>query len=66
VTERWKGYLGFWIAAAVLLFGLGVGTLAALHHGRRIALVLLGLAAISLVIAAGVRRAAPRPPRMHE
>ena len=59
-TERWRTFLAFWIAAAIMFILLGVGVFVAAHHGHRIgfALLLLGLA--SLLIARIVRKAAPR------
>jgi len=57
-SERWRMFLGFWLAAAVTLLGLGTATLVALHHGRRIGAALLAVGAACLLIALVVRRAA--------
>ena len=59
--ERLRIFIGFWTAAAVALASLGIATLAALDHGRRVGLALLVLGAACLAIALLVRRAARLP-----
>jgi hypothetical protein len=62
-AERWRGYFAFWVGAALLLIGLGVATLVAVHHGRRLAVFLVFLGAGCVAIAFLVRRARPRSDR---
>jgi hypothetical protein len=56
-SERLEAFLAFWLVAALVLFGLGVATLAAVDRGRRLAAFFIFLAAVCLAIAYLVQRA---------
>ena len=58
-VERWKAFVAFWAGAALLLIGMGFGTLVAVHHGRRLAALFVFLGAGCFVIAFLLRRARP-------
>jgi len=62
LNGRWTGFFAFWLGSGLALIGLGLGTLAAVGHGRRLAAFVVLMGIVCLGIALIVLRAGRRGP----
>jgi hypothetical protein len=60
-SERWQGFVAFWLLAGLALLVIGIGMFAAVHHGHRVGAVIALVGAVSLGIGLVVWRAGRRP-----
>jgi hypothetical protein len=60
-SDRWQGFVAFWLIGGLALLVLGIAVFAAVHHAHRVGTVIALAGVVSLAIGLVVRRAGRRP-----